>query len=275
VAQRRLGFWQRVAVLVAVPVMRVWTKRTWTGQENVPPTGGVIIVPNHISHFDPIVVAHYVYGIGRWPRFLAKASLFEVPLFGPFLRRTLQIPVERGSVEAAKSLDALVDALRQGGAVIIYPEGTTSREPDLWPMRGKTGAARLALLTGAPVIPVAHWGAQRVFDPRTKKLSLRPRRPVTVTAGKPVDLSRWEGEAPTRAVLDQMTDAIMTDVRDLLGEVRDAEPPPLFQPPSRRPEPVADRPAGPPEPAAEPPGLPRESAADRPGRPPEPPAVAE
>lgn len=238
-AQRRLGFWQRVAVFVVVPVLRLWTRRSWTGQENVPPSGGVIIAPNHISHFDPLVVAHFVYGAGRWPRFLAKASVFKVPLVGAFLRKVLQIPVERGSVEAVKSLDVLVDALRQGGAVIIYPEGTTTREPDLWPMRGKTGAARLALLTGAPVVPVAHWGAQRVFDPRTKKLSLRPWAPITATAGKPVDLSRWEGEAPTRAVLDQMTDAIMTDVRDLLGEVREAEPPPLFQPPARRSEPPA------------------------------------
>jgi 1-acyl-sn-glycerol-3-phosphate acyltransferase len=239
VAQRRLGFWQRTAVFLILPVLRLWTRRTWTGQENVPPSGGVIIAPNHISHFDPLVVAHFVYGAGRWPRFLAKASVFQVPLVGAFLRKVQQIPVERGSMEAVKSLDALVDALQQGGAVIIYPEGTTTREPDLWPMRGKTGAARLALLTGAPVIPVAHWGAQRVFDPRTKKFSLRPRTPITVTAGKPVDLSRWQGEAPTRAVLDQMTDAIMTDVRDLLGEIREAEPPPLFQPPARRSQPPA------------------------------------
>jgi 1-acyl-sn-glycerol-3-phosphate acyltransferase len=239
VAQRRLGFWQRTAVFLILPVLQLWTRRTWTGQENVPPSGGVIIAPNHISHFDPLVVAHFVYGAGRWPRFLAKASVFQVPLVGAFLRKVQQIPVERGSVEAVKSLDALVDALQQGGAVIIYPEGTTTREPDLWPMRGKTGAARLALLTGAPVIPVAHWGAQRVFDPRTKKFSLRPRTPITVTAGKPVDLSRWQGEAPTRAVLDQMTDAIMTDVRDLLGEIREAEPPPLFQPPARRSQPPA------------------------------------
>jgi 1-acyl-sn-glycerol-3-phosphate acyltransferase len=239
VAQRRLGFWQRTAVFLILPVLQLWTRRTWTGQENVPPSGGVIIAPNHISHFDPLVVAHFVYGAGRWPRFLAKASVFQVPLVGAFLRKVQQIPVERGSMEAVKSLDALVDALQQGGAVIIYPEGTTTREPDLWPMRGKTGAARLALLTGAPVIPVAHWGSQRVFDPRTKKFSLRPRTPITVTAGKPVDLSRWQGEAPTRAVLDQMTDAIMTDVRDLLGEIREAEPPPLFQPPARRSQPPA------------------------------------
>jgi 1-acyl-sn-glycerol-3-phosphate acyltransferase len=234
VAQRRLGFWQRFAVVLVLPVMQIWTQHTWTGQEKLPANGGVILVPNHVSHFDPLVIAHFIYGSGRWPRFLGKASLWKVPLVGFLLRKTLQIPVERGSVEAVKSLDALIDALREGGAVVIYPEGTTTREPDLWPMRGKTGAARLALVTGAPVIPIANWGAEQVFDPRTKKLKLRPRTPVSVTAGKPVDLSRWEGEVPSRAVLDQMTDAIMLDVRDLLTELRTGDPPPLFEPILRR-----------------------------------------
>lgn len=224
-AQRRLGFWRRFAVILAVPVLKVWTRRTWTGMENIPPSGGVIIVPNHASHFDPLVVAHYLYGAGRWPRFLGKASLWKVPVLGPFLRKVQQIPVERGSVEAVKSLDALIEAIHSGGAVVIYPEGTTTRQPDLWPMRGKTGAARLALVTGAPVVPVANWGAQEVFDPRTGKLKVRPRTPVTVTSGKPVDLSRWAGATPTRAVLEQMTDAIMLDVQELVAGVRGEEPP--------------------------------------------------
>jgi 1-acyl-sn-glycerol-3-phosphate acyltransferase len=239
VAERRLGFWRRFVVVLALPVMKVWTRRTWTGQENMPPTGGVILVPNHVSHFDPLVIAHYIYGCGRWPRFLGKASLWKVPVVGFLLRKTLQIPVERGSVEAVKSLDALIEALHSGGAVVIYPEGTTTREPDLWPMRGKTGAARLALVTGAPVIPIANWGAEQVFDPRTSKLKLRLRTPVSVTTGKPIDLSRWAGEAPSKAVLHQMTDAIMLEIRDLLSEIRDGAPPPLYEPVSRRPHPPA------------------------------------
>lgn len=225
--QRRIGFWRRLAVVLVLSVMNVWTRHTWTGQENLPPSAGVILVPNHVSHFDPLVVAHYIYKAGRWPRFLGKASLWRVPVLGFLLRKTLQIPVERGSVEAVKSLDALVAALAEGGAVVIYPEGTTTREPDLWPMRGKTGAARLALLTGAPVIPIANWGAERVFDPRTNKFKVRPGTPVSVTAGAPIDLSRWAGEEPNRAVLEQMTEAIMLDVRDLLTELRDGDPPPL------------------------------------------------
>jgi 1-acyl-sn-glycerol-3-phosphate acyltransferase len=239
VARRRLGFWRRFVVCLVVPVMTAWTRHTWSGQENLPPSGGVILVPNHVSHFDPLVVAHYVYGAGRWPRFLGKASLWRVPLMGRLLRKVQQIPVERGSVEAVKSLDVLIEALNQGGAVIIYPEGTTTREPGLWPMRGKTGAARLALVTGAPVIPIANWGAERVFDPRTNRLKFRPRNPVSVTAGKPVDLSRWAGETPTRAVLDQMTDAIMLDIRDLLTQLREGDPPPLYDSQSRRRNPPA------------------------------------
>ena len=237
--QRRLGFWRRFAVLLVLPLLKLWTKRVWVGQENLPAEGGIILVPNHVSHFDPLVVAHFVFKSGRWPRFLGKASIWKLPFVGFMLRKTLQIPVERGSVEAVKSLDVLVEAIHQGGAVIIYPEGTITREPDLWPMRGKTGAARLALVTGAPVIPMANWGAERVFNPRTGKLKFRPRTPISVIAGKPIDLSRWAGESPSRAVLDQMTDAIMLGIRDLLAEIRDGDPPPIYDPPARRPNPPA------------------------------------
>jgi 1-acyl-sn-glycerol-3-phosphate acyltransferase len=234
VTQRGLGFWQRFAAALVLPVLRVWTKPAWTEQVNIPATGGVIIVPNHASQFDPLVVAHYIYGAGRWPRFLAKASLWDVAMLGPFLSKLKQIPVERGSVEAVKSLDALVDAVQQGGAVVIYPEGTTTKEPELWPMRGKTGAARLALVTGAPVVPVANWGAYKIFDARTRKLKAGLRVPVQVTSGPPVDLSRWAGSPPTKAVLEEMTEAIMLEIRDLVGGLRGEEPPPLYARPARR-----------------------------------------
>jgi 1-acyl-sn-glycerol-3-phosphate acyltransferase len=112
--------------------------------------------------------------------------------------------------------------------VVIYPEGTTTREPELWPMKGKTGAARLALATGAPVIPLAMWGPEKLFDPRTTRFGLRPRIPVTVVAGPPVDLSRWAGATPTRAVLEEMTDTIMLRLRDMVAEIRGGTPPPLW-----------------------------------------------
>ncbi|GAA3726485.1 lysophospholipid acyltransferase family protein [Plantactinospora mayteni] len=226
--RRRLGFWRRFAVSVVKPVLTVWTRRDWRGMEHIPSSGGVIIVPNHLSHFDPLVSAHFIYDAGRWPSYLGKASVFKVPVIGKILLKCHQIPVERGTVDAARSLEALDRAVRSGAAVVIYPEGTTTREPELWPMRGKTGAARLALATGAPVVPVVMWGPQRIFDPRTKKFSLRPRTPVTVVAGPPVDLSRWVGAGSSKAVLDEMTDAIMLRLRDMLAEIRGGTPPPIW-----------------------------------------------
>ncbi|GLY03715.1 MULTISPECIES: lysophospholipid acyltransferase family protein [Actinoplanes] len=231
--RQRLELWQRVAVMLVLPIVTLLTRKTWHRMENIPAVGGVILVPNHVSHFDPLVVAHYVYRSGRWPRFLGKASVWRVPVIGFLLRKTRQVPVERGSVEAAKSLDNLVQAVREGGVVVIYPEGTTTRHPDLWPMHGKTGAARVALQTGAPVVPIANWGAQQVFDPRTNRLNLR-RADVTVVAGPPIDLSRWAGAEAGRAVLDEMTETIMMSVRDLLGEIRDGEPPALYDRPVPR-----------------------------------------
>lgn len=226
-AQRRLGFLRRLVVLLIKPTMTVLTRRSWTGTQHVPAAGGVIVVANHLSHADPLVCAHYVYDAGRWPQFLAKASVFRVPVVGWLLRRVRQIPVERGSADAARSLDALVAAIRQGAAVVVYPEGTLTREPDLWPMRGKTGAARLALATGAPVVPLAMWGPQRLHDPRTGRWRPWPRTPVVVAAGPPVDLSHWTGVAPSRAVLEEMSDVIMLRIRDLLAELRGGSPPPL------------------------------------------------
>ncbi|MGV9211707.1 lysophospholipid acyltransferase family protein [Micromonospora sp. RB23] len=232
-ARRRLGFWQRFAVGLVKPVMTVWTRRTWRGQEHLARDGGVIIVPNHISHADPLVSAHFIYDSGRWPQYLGKASVFRVPVVGWILHRCRQIPVERGSVEAVRSLDKLVAALDEGGAVVIYPEGTTTRQPELWPMKAKTGAARLALATGAPVVPLVMWGPERIFDPRTNRLNPRPRIPVTVVAGDPVDLSRWADASPTRETLEEMTDAIMLRLRDMLAEIRGGTPPPLWERPPR------------------------------------------
>jgi 1-acyl-sn-glycerol-3-phosphate acyltransferase len=234
VARRRLGFWIRLVVMIVKPTLWAWTRRTWSGMDNIPPSGGVIIASNHLSHFDPLVLSHFIYDAGRWPQFLGKASLFRLPVLGWLIRQVRQIPVERGSVEAARSLDALIQALKEGGTVIIYPEGTTSKQPDLWPMRGKTGAARLALLTGAPIVPVAMWGPQRIFDPRSKKLSLRPRTPVSIAAGPPLDLSRYRDAAPSRAVLDEISDEVMLRIRDLLAGLRGGTPPQLFTPPAHR-----------------------------------------
>jgi 1-acyl-sn-glycerol-3-phosphate acyltransferase len=181
------------------------------------------------------VLAHYIYDAGRWPVFLAKSGLFRVPVLGGLLRAVDQTPVERGTVDAVKALDAAVNALKDGKCVLIYPEGTTTKEPDLWPMRGKTGAARLWLTTGAPVVPVVMWGPERLFDPRTKKLRAVPGTPVTVVAGPPLDLSRWAGATATASTLTEITDHIMLVLRDMLAALRGGTAPPLWQPGRRGP----------------------------------------
>lgn len=230
-ARRKLGFWRRFAVMTIKPALTVFTRRDWSGMAHIPQAGGVIIVANHLSHADPLICAHYVYDAGRWPQFLAKSSLFKVRVLGPLLRAVKQIPVHRGTVDAVKALDSAVAAVKDGAAVVVYPEGTTTKQPDLWPMRGKTGAARLALATGARVVPVVMWGPQRIFDPRTKRLRLRPRTPVTVVGGAPIDLSAWHGAEATGQTLQEMTEAIMLHLRDMLSEIRGGQPAPLWVPP--------------------------------------------
>ncbi len=225
-ARRRLGFIRRFAVAMVKPLLVLWTKRDWRGMEHIPADGGVIFAANHLSEFDPLVLAHFVYDAGRWPQFLAKSSLFKIFLLGPALRAVRQIPVYRGTADAVKSLEEAVAAVKNGDAVIVYPEGTTPKQGDLWPQRGKTGVARLYLQTGAPVVPIVSWGPQRFFDPRTKKLKLRPKVPVTVTAGPPIDLSKWDGTPQAPATLHAITDEIMTVLRDMLAEVRGEAPPP-------------------------------------------------
>jgi len=236
VARRKLGFWRRFAVCVVKPATTIFTKADWRGWEHIPKDGPVILAVNHMSHADPFIVARYVYESGRWPQFLAKESLFKLPVAGKILYWVRQIPVRRGTIDASRALDAAVEAVKKDGTVVIYPEGTTSKEPDLWPMRGKTGAARLALLTGAPVIPVAMWGPEKIFDPRTKKLRLRPRTPVWVWAAPEVDLSKWRGAEPSTAVLSEMTETIMLRIRAIVGEIRGATPPPLWTPAAPRKE---------------------------------------
>ena len=232
-ARRRLGFWRRLAWAVVKPPMLVLTRRDWRGAEHLAGDGGMILVPNHISYADPLVAAHFVYDAGRWPQFLAKAELFRMPVLGRFLYRVRQIPVERGTAEASKSLAAAIAAIKAGDAIIIYPEGTITRHPDLWPMRGKIGVARLWLATKAPVVPIAMWGPQRIFDTRTRRLRLRPRTPVSVVAGPPVDLSAFEGADADAATLAAITEVVMQRVADLLGEIRGQSPPPLWSPTQR------------------------------------------
>ena len=191
--RRRLGFWYRLAALLLRRPLLLTTKRDWSGTEHLPQQGGCVAVTNHVSHFDPLAIAHFLYDNGRLPRFLGKEAIFRVPVIGTILRGAGQIPVYRESADATKAYEAAVGAVRRGECVVIYPEATITRDPGLWPMTGKTGAARVALVTGAPVIPIAQWGPQDVLGAVRQAVPPAPAQddaPRGRAAGRPVGVRR-------------------------------------------------------------------------------------
>ena len=117
--------------------------------------------------------------------------------------------MHRGRADAGLVLKEAEKRLAEGAAVIFYPEGTATRDPELWPMVAKTGVARLALTSGAPVIPIAHWGTQDILPYGSKKVKLFPRKTVRTVAGEPVDLSEWAGKHTSAKALRAATAAIM------------------------------------------------------------------
>jgi 1-acyl-sn-glycerol-3-phosphate acyltransferase len=213
------------------PTMNLLMNKKWEGLEKLP-AGGFIAAPNHCTEIDPLVVGHMLFNQKRMPHFLAKIGLFKVPVLGAVLRATKQIPVERSSAGANRSLQLAKEIVDEGGAIIIYPEGTLTRDPELWPMRGHTGAARMALESGIPVVPMAHWGAQEVFPRYAKRFYLFPRRTSRLIVGEPVDLSAFAGRPLDKATLTEATDAIMDAITGLLATLRGEEPPALRWDPS-------------------------------------------
>jgi 1-acyl-sn-glycerol-3-phosphate acyltransferase len=223
-----VGFWYRLVVVVAKPVLWVFTSREWRGADNLPAEGGIIVAANHVSELDPFAVGHFLYDNGRPPRFLAKSELFRKAPLKWILNGARQIPVVRNSVDAARALDPAVEALARGECVLIYPEGSATRDPDLWPMKARTGVARLALLSGAPVIPVAQWGPEQILPYKARRPKVFPRRTFRVVAGPPVDLSAFAGKPQTAELLRAATDTIMWRITKQLAEVRGEQPPDRF-----------------------------------------------
>jgi len=218
--------WRVFTVAILRPLLQLLIRHRFAGKENLPPAGGVILAPNHLSYADWPAMALFsqVYG-HRFPVFMIKSAIFEVRFIGPLMYKDGQLPVYRGRGDAGLVLRGAERALAGGACVIVYPEGTATRDPDLWPMVGKTGAARLALTTGAPVIPVAHWGAQDILPYGSKKPKLWPRKTVRMIAGPPVDLSAYADQRLTATTLREATADIMAAITSLLAEIRKEAPP--------------------------------------------------
>jgi 1-acyl-sn-glycerol-3-phosphate acyltransferase len=222
--RRSVAWWTAIGILK--PLLVTFTRHEWIDREKLPAEGGCVVAVNHMSHVDPITLAHLIYDNGRLPRFLAKDALFDVFFVGWVLRSTGQIPVARLTTDASSAFKLAVEGVQEGKAVIFFPEGTITRDPDLWPMVGKTGAARVALESGAPVVPIAQWGQQRILWPYGKRLKLVPPQKVHLKVGDPVDLDDLRGQKVTPALLHQATDRIMAAITTLFEELRGEQAPP-------------------------------------------------
>jgi len=220
--------WRRASKIILWPLIQVGMKHDWHGQENIrniPADQGIILAINHLSYADIFADSLFAYEAGRYPVFLAKSSLFDIKVLGSIIRKLGQLPVYRGQADAALVLRDAEQGIKNGACVIFYPEATVTRDPNQWPMVAKTGVARLALATGAPVIPIAHWGAQKILPYGSFRPHLVPRTTVQVSAGPPVDLSEWEGQPMTAQVLRAATERIMKDITALLAGIRGETPP--------------------------------------------------
>ncbi|WP_243854807.1 lysophospholipid acyltransferase family protein [Canibacter zhoujuaniae] len=223
----------RIIAAIVLPLWQFAAKYRFAPNSKLPAQGPFVLAPNHLSEIDPIAMAVAVFKLGRLPRFMAKASLFKVPFLKWILKITGQIPVYReansGDAGAAgarhSAMQAASHLIATSGGVIVYPEGTLTRDPDMWPMRGKSGAARLALEGNIPLIPAAHWGVQEIMPRYGKKLNLFGRKTVRVAIGEPLDLSEYQGRPINNAVIGEVTDKLMAEITALLETLRGEEAP--------------------------------------------------
>ena len=222
-----------LAVLLVPPMSLIARFRIEDGHK-LPATGAFVLSPNHYSEIDPVVIGIVMWKLERMPRYLAKASLFKYPLLGALLRASGQVPVERaGAVRGNDPLVAARKIVDDGLAVVIYPEGSLTRDPDLWPMRGKAGAVRMALEMDIPLIPVAHWGTQLVMPRYAKRISVFPRKTITVKIGDPVDLSAFRGQPLDAQATTAATSLVMDSITHLLEDLRGEKAPPERWNPSK------------------------------------------
>lgn len=218
------GFY-RFAYQIVSGIVNSTTKSRWDGTENFPKSGPFIVAPNHMSEFDPVSMGYFLGYNGFEVRFLAKDALFKTPVVGDFLRWWGMIPVARQSDEAGDALVHARQALEEGGVVAIYFEGTITRDPALWPMKGKTGLARLALDTRVPIVPVVQWGVQDLMD-RYSTFSPRLKRPdLYIRTLPPIDYSDIEGDSTNREGVRELTRRVEEALIEGSADLRNQEPP--------------------------------------------------
>lgn len=223
--QRENSFAFMLVAMVLAPILRLMFTIKTSGKENLP-QGGYILVGNHLSYLDPFSFAYSVYiHMKRVPHYLAKESIFRIPIIGKILPKVGQIPVYRGGKSNEEPLRAAKEFLKAGQVVVVFPEGTLTRDPDQWPMRGKAGAIRLAVELGLPIVPCGQWGVEKVLGNYSKKFRPNPFHVVRVKIGKPMFFRELEGKTPTAQELAAATDTVMREISTIVGELRGETPP--------------------------------------------------
>ncbi len=208
---------------VGVQGFRAWMRVqglrfTITGSEHFPPTGGAVMTINHTGYLDFAYAGLAALEFDREIRFMAKESVFRLPVVGPLLPRLGQIPVDRSA--GADAFVHAVRALRAGEIVAVYPEATISRSFEL--KEFKTGAARMAQAAGVPVVPVVVWGAQRVWTKDHPRRLGRSNLPISVAAGPRIDIDPDEdvdvATARIRSAMEQSLHQLQAAYPPLVGE---------------------------------------------------------
>jgi 1-acyl-sn-glycerol-3-phosphate acyltransferase len=193
------------------PLLRGAFRIKVEGREHLPKKGPVILACNHRSFLDSIFVPLVVR---RRVTFVAKAEYFDDPKTAWFFRGVGQIPIRReGGSASERALDSAMDVLHKGGVFGIYPEGTRTRDGYLH--RGHTGVARLALRSGAPIVPVGLIGTDEI-QPIDSKMP-RLFKPVTIRFGAPLDCSRFADREHDHLALRELTDELMYEICQLCG----------------------------------------------------------
>src|SRR5437588_1369712 len=219
---RGMEFWFRSVEWSLRPPMKAWFNWRFEGLEHVPREGATLVACNHISYFDPLAHGYFLLKAHRNPRYLAKAELYEQWLLKRVLEGAHQIKVVRGSGDRSP-VDNAKKSLANGECVVIYPESTVTHSPDFSPMQGKTGIARLTLSTSVPVLPVAVWGSQHVWQ-RDGARSLKFARPIWLKAGAPMDFSDYSENSSDEETLRTVTDQIMAELTTLVHDMRSRYP---------------------------------------------------
>lgn len=204
------------------PFLKLFFSWKFIAMEKIPRTGPAIIAGNHIAYFDPLAHGFMVERRGRLPRFLAKGELWKNPFLRWVMDGLKQIRVDRGTGESGP-VERAVAALDGGAVVVFYPEATVTTNPDLTPMQAKTGVARVAIRSGAPVIPVAVWGSHWV-KPKKRKAVHTWRRLIMLKAGDPMTFSHLRGREDDPEVLREATDQIMGELDRLVRELHKVYP---------------------------------------------------